>query len=299
MKTNKLFCTQLLLASLLTACSNSQQNPTTNEPDENGTTFYDASLAQKSDDKKHQKKEAAAYELDGNFTHSNHKGKTYHHKNYSLSYSEEDEQSEWVSYELTRNETKGDEERADLFSQDPIITTGSAQPYEYRNSGYDKGHLAPAADMRFDETAMNECFYMSNISPQIKEMNRGVWNDLEVQSRQWARRFGRIYVVCGPVLNQPNSKKKRLSYDDKYKGRTETRITIPDYFYKIIFDFSKKGKEKMIAFCIPNREVEDSFRNYAVTVDSIEEMTGIDFFNNLPTAVQAQYESSIDLDKWR
>lgn len=239
------------------------------------------------------------WQRDGIFTHSNFSGETYTHKHYSLSYSEADEQAEWVAYELTKNESQGVEERADLFSEDPIIKTGSAKPYEYRNSGYDKGHLAPSADMRFDEEAMAECFYMSNVSPQTNDMNAGIWNDLEKKTRSWARYYGRVYVICGPVLNIPEKQKKKLQYDDKYKGKTTTNITIPEYFYKIVFDFSKKGKEKMIAFCIPNKATSKSYRDYAVSVDSIEKMTNLDFFTNLPLDVQAKYESSFDIDKWK
>ncbi|MBO4806893.1 MAG: DNA/RNA non-specific endonuclease [Paludibacteraceae bacterium] len=253
--------------------------------------------APKAKDNKKEKEQEAL--LDAQFTHSNHTGVTYKHKHYTLSYSEEDEQAEWVGYELTRQESYGEEERNELFTEDPAITTGSAHPYEYRNSGYDKGHLAPAADMRFDEEAMNESFYMSNVSPQIKEMNCGIWNDLEKQTRKWARHYGRIYVVCGPILNNPKSQKKKLSYEDKYKGWTSSNITVPDYFYKIIFDFSKKGKEKMIAFCIPNEDAKGSFYNYAVTVDSIETLTGIDFFSNLSLETQEKYESSINVKKWK
>lgn len=298
MKTDKKTFASLLLGGiLLNSCNAPQQNPSATPDDANGgiSALYDNGKTRRSPH--HPSEEEWA--KDGHFTHSNKKGTTYHHKNYSLSYSEEDEQSEWVAYELTRNESHGDEERAELFTEDPDITTGSAHPYEYRNSGYDKGHLAPSGDMRFDTEAMNECFYMSNISPQVKEMNCGIWNDLEKQTRKWARFYGRIHIVCGPVLNHPKTTRKRLCYDDKYKGRTKSNITIPDLFYKIIFDFSKKGKEKMIAFCIPNKNVEDSFDKYVVTVDSIEELTGIDFFSNLPTEVQKRFESSSDLEKWK
>lgn len=297
---SKFILTSLLLTStLISSCSSFNSTSPAAEPEVN-ELFSKKSTGNGDTDKNSTKKvDNTDWGNDGKFTHSNKRGTTYHHKHYTLSYSEEDEQAEWVSYELTKSESYGDEERSDLFAEDPIITTGSAHPYEYRNSGYDKGHLAPSADMRFDEEAMNECFYMSNISPQHHAMNKGAWNDLEMQTRKWARYYGRVYVVCGPVLNYPNSKKKKLSYDDKYKGRTTTNITIPDYFYKIIFDFSKKGKEKMLAFCIPNKEIEDSYLNYAVTVDSIETLTGIDFFMNLPTEIQTKYESKIDIKKWK
>jgi len=240
------------------------------------------------------------YEGDDAFSHSNRTGTTYKHQHYILSYSEEDEQSEWVGYELTSAECRGKLSRDGfLFEEDYAIKTGSASHYEYRNSGYDKGHLAPAGDMRFDEDALQESFLMSNISPQRNEFNAGIWNKLERQIRQWARRFGRIYVVTGPVLKQEGPKTK-LRHTSKYKKRETTKITIPKAFYKVVFDFSKPGREKMIAFCIPSDTPEEAdIYDYVVSVDSLEKITGLDFFNNLPTKIQSKYECRSDVALWK
>lgn len=234
---------------------------------------------------------------DAIFTHSNCKGKTYRHKNYSLSYSEEDEQAEWVAYELTREEVNGSLDRRDSFDEDPAITTKSASPTDYQNSGYDRGHLAPAADMKFDAQAMEECFYMSNVSPQVKEFNNGVWNDLEMQTRAWTRKYGTIYVVTGPVLPKDGKNAKKMYASEKGKD-FKTNVTVPDHFYKILFDFSKKGKEKMLAFVIPNQDTHMPFTKFVTSVDEVERVTGIDFFTNLDDEVQRRCESRSDLSKW-
>ncbi len=234
---------------------------------------------------------------DAIFTHSNFKGKTYRHANYSLSYSEEDEQAEWVAYELTREEVNGKLDRKEGFDEDPTITTKSASPSDYQNSGYDRGHLAPAADMKFDETAMEECFYMSNVSPQVKEFNNGVWNDLEMQTRAWTHKYGTIYVVTGPVLPK-DSKNARKMYASERGKDYKTNVTVPTHFYKILFDFTKKGKEKMLAFVIPNQDTHMPFTTFVTSVDEVEKVTGIDFFTNLDEEVERRCESRSDLSKW-
>ena len=234
---------------------------------------------------------------DAVFVHTNCKGKTYRHANYSFSYSESDEQSEWVAYELTRGEVEGNLARKDDFSSDPMVETGSADPQDYQNSGYDRGHLAPSADMRFDATAMEECFLTSNISPQVKGFNNGIWNDLEMQTRSWVRKYERLYVVTGPVLPKPGQEARKMYATSRGKD-VRTNVTIPDKFYKILFDFSKRGKEKMIAFVIPNQALDKPFTDYVTTVDEVERLTGIDFFSNMDKDFQARCESRSDLSKW-
>lgn len=242
------------------------------------------------------------------FTHSNRKGKTYYREHFTLSYSEDDEQPEWVAYELTREESYGKIQRKEMFTEDPSIITESARPYEYRDSKYTKGHLAPAGDMKFDHQAMKECFYMSNVSPQEKEFNSGIWNDLEQQVRHWARKFGKVYVITGPFLPKKVKEEYKLSYVE-YDGDTmKSDITIPKFFFKIIFDYSYKGKEKMIAFIMPNQNIEnpdkindsyDYLFDYATTVDDVEAQTGLDFFTNLPKEEKQKYESSLDIKAWK
>ena len=207
------------------------------------------------------------------------------HTYYTISYSEKDEQPEWVAYELTTERVSGNIERSDKFCSDPYVTTGSASPDDYKNSGYDRGHLAPAADMKFNSTAMTECFYMSNMSPQDPSFNRGIWKQLEEQVRTWAITYDDIYVVTGGVLKYSVGK---IGYN---------KVTVPKYFYKVILDYTEP-EIKAIALLLPNEKGTRQLNEYVVTIDSLESMTGINFFPALPDKLENELENSIHSEKW-
>jgi endonuclease G len=161
------------------------------------------------------------------------------------------------------------------FIEDPKVVTGSADWRNYKKSGYDKGHLCPAGDMEFNKNAYNDIFFTSNISPQKHDFNSGIWNRIEEKVRYWAARDKDIYVVTGGVLKN----------SDKNIG-TE-KVAVPKYFYKIVL--SKSGKEhKAIAFLVPNEASEKSIYDFVVPIESIEKMTGIDFFPNLKSLKSSQ-----------
>lgn len=213
-------------------------------------------------------------------------GKIIEHHYFTLSYVEKYEQAEWVAYELTKARiVNGNLERSDDFRPDPSIPTGSATPEDYSNSGYDRGHLVPAGDMEFSETAMSETFYMSNMSPQVSAFNRGIWKHLEEQIRKWTIQNSHLYIVTGGVLSDDLPKMRR------------TKVRIPKYFYKVILDYDQPDI-KAIAFLIPNARTKKPLRSYVVTIDSVEEITGIDFFSALPDDLENSLESSSDLKQW-
>ncbi|MBF4466712.1 DNA/RNA non-specific endonuclease [Flavobacterium sp. LC2016-12] len=190
------------------------------------------------------------------------------HKYYTLSYNEKFEQAEWVAYELKKEYLKNNDFKRPYFIEDPKVTTGSADWRNYKKSGYDKGHLCPAGDMEFDKEAYNDTFYTSNISPQKHDFNRGIWNRLEQKTRYWAGKYNDIYIVTGGVLK-----------DSDKKIGTE-KVAVPKYFYKIIL--AKSGKEhKTIAFLVPNEDSDKSIYDFVVPIETLEKMTGIDFFPNL------------------
>lgn len=190
------------------------------------------------------------------------------HNYYTLSYNEKFEQAEWVAYELKKAYLKNNDFKRPYFIQDPKVTTGSADWRNYKKSGYDKGHLCPAGDMEFDEKAYNDTFYTSNISPQKHDFNSGIWNRIEQKTRYWAEKYNDIYVVTGGVLKD----------SDKKIGTEE--VAVPKYFYKIIL--AKSGKEnKAIAFLVPNENSDKPIYDFVVPIETIEKMTGIDFFPNL------------------
>jgi endonuclease G len=233
--------------------------------------------------------EENASTINSNFLPTSTTGEVIQRNYFTLSYSEEHEQAEWIAYELTRESLKMQNvERTGDFRPDPKIRKGSASPRDYKGTGYDRGHLAPAGDMAFSTEAMSESFYMTNISPQIKNFNGGIWRELEENVRDWAMKFERLYVITGPVL----TKGIRESI-----GKNE--VAVPDEFYKVILDYTEP-EVKAIAFIIPNEISNNKIEYYAVTIDQIEETTGIDFFHDLlDEEIEAEIESTFDISLWR
>lgn len=207
------------------------------------------------------------------------------HSYFSLSYSEAHEQAEWVAYELAKKHlSKNEIDRPD-FLEDREVKSKSAHWRSYKGSGYDRGHLCPAGDRRFSIEAYNETFLTSNISPQDNDFNGGIWNKLEQQVRFWAKKYDGVYVVTGGVLKEGL---QTIGVD---------RVSVPETFYKIVLD--RSGDEfKAIAFLIPNEATHGSFYDYMVTIDEIEELTGIDFFPKLSEVTQHEFESKMDAKVW-
>lgn len=208
------------------------------------------------------------------------------HTGYSLVYSEPHEQAAWVAYTLTKQETTKLYDRTDKFVPDPAVSTGSANNSDYSNSGYDRGHLAPAADMGWSQTAMAESFYYSNMSPQVPAFNRGIWKKLEELVRTWASEYDAIEIVTGPVLT------------DGLKTIGPDKVSVPRYYYKVILDYVEPDL-KGIGFILPNAGSTEPLQHYAVTIDSVEKVTGIDFYPALPDEQEKVIENTLCIDCWR
>ena len=208
------------------------------------------------------------------------------HTDYVLSYNEEFEQPSYVAYELDSNEIYGPAKRKNNFRADPAITTGSATLDDYNKSGYDRGHLCPAADQKESDKAMSDSFYMSNMSPQTPNFNRKIWADLEGTVRTFADTNGKIYIATGPILT-----------DGPYKTIGKNKVAVPKYFYKVILDYTEP-EIKSIGFILPNEGSDKSLQSFATTVDKVEERTGLDFFYQLPDDIEAKIESTEDPTKW-
>jgi len=204
---------------------------------------------------------------------------------FSLCYDELHEQASWVAYELTASETNARYQRSNQFYVDPAIRTGTAENSDYKYSGYDRGHLAPAADMSWSIKAMKESFYYSNISPQTASFNRGIWSRLEKQIRTWAVEREAVYIVTGPIL--------RVGLNTIGNNR----VSIPDSFYKVVLDFSEPTIQG-IGFIIPQSQSGGSIQAYAVPIEQVEQITGIDFFPLLPTDVQEKIERQNCIPCW-
>lgn len=231
------------------------------------------------------KKETGATEFDETIYPTSTTGVVVHHAYYSLSYAETHEQAEWVAYEMKRSHLSQNEFKRPYFVEDKDVKTSSADWRNYKNSGYDRGHLCPAGDRRFDYDAYHETFLTSNISPQDRKFNGGVWNRLERKVRFWAKKYDGVFVVTGGVLKSG------------LKGIGEERVSVPEQFYKVIIDNSEP-QMKAIGFLIPNQETDASFYDFAVSIDAIEAETGIDFFPAMDDSEEKKLEASIDLKAW-
>ena len=207
------------------------------------------------------------------------------HSNYILSYKERYEQAEWVAYVLNRSHlTYDDRERPD-YIEDPKVSTKSADWRNYKGSGYDRGHLCPAGDRRFSVYAYNETFYTSNITPQKNDFNSGIWNQLEKKIRSWSKQYGSLYIITGGILE---------------KGLPtigEEDVAVPKRYYKIVV--KEEGKDiKVLAFLIPHKDTREPLINFLVTIDDLEEVSGIDFFNKMDKNIETRLEQSINTKHW-
>jgi len=204
------------------------------------------------------------------------------HEYYTVSFNDSFNQADWVAYQISTQTAFGSTKRSNNFKEDPKIENGNLKS-SYSKSGYDRGHLCPAGSMAFTNTAMSQSFYMSNMSPQLPGFNRGVWKSLETQVRIWGYKYDTIYVVTGPVLSE---------FID-----TIGEIPVPKYFYKIVLDY-RQPELKAIGFVLENTSSNDLISNFAVTIDSVENLTGIDFFSTLPDSIENQLESKINKELW-
>lgn len=206
---------------------------------------------------------------------------------YALGYIALWRQAAWVSYRLTAAEVASNVcRRADQFTKDPDLTEDFSIPKDYHRSGYDRGHLAPAADMHWSTKTMAESFYMSNMSPQAPAFNRGIWSELEKWVRGRATVETNIVVVTGPVVTS-NDLSNTIGFH---------RVVVPSAFYKVVYD--ETPPQKMIAFLLPNAGSRLSITNYVVTVDAVESATGLDFFNLLSDDTENTLENQSDFSAW-
>ena len=216
---------------------------------------------------------------------TNAKNKVIDHAGYSLLYNESHEQASWVAYELTKDETNKIFDRTNKFIVDRSVKTGSATDKDYESSGYDRGHLAPASDMGWSELTMAESFYYSNMSPQDPSFNRGIWKKLEELVRTWAIENNSLYIATGPILS------------NNLQTIGPNKVSVPNYYYKVILDYSEPSI-KGIGFILPNIGSKEELQNFAVSIDSVESLTGIDFFPLLEDGQETLIEKSLCVSCW-
>jgi endonuclease G len=200
----------------------------------------------------------------------------------NIAYNEANEQALWVCYLITKNYLENPVcERKNRFKSDPNIHSKSANPKDYYKSGYDRGHLAPAADMLWSEEAMRESFYMSNMSPQKPGFNRGVWKRLESAVRKTALIEDSLIIITGAL------------FYDSLGSIGENNVTIPGYYYKAIIDISAPHLGA-VAFVIPNRNTKLPLDKFAISLDSLESLSKINLLEPLPDDLENQLENTVD-----
>jgi endonuclease G len=196
---------------------------------------------------------------------------------YTICYSDKHRQAKWTIHRLTLNSINGKQKRTNDFRKNPQVDDPVGSK-DFSGSGFDRGHMVPAADMKLNKQAMSETFYMSNMSPQNSSLNRGMWGSLERRTRDWVKRDGEAYVVTAPVL-------------ENGLNRIKSGVSIPDYYYKIIYF---PDDQIVKAFLIPNIKPikNEKFYDYSVSVDEIEKVTGLDFFAELPDSIEDELEAT-------
>lgn len=207
------------------------------------------------------------------------------HTGFDLLYSERYEQAWWVAYVLTAKEVVGTVDRTDDFRPDPKVSTGTADKDDYHGSGYDRGHLAPAGDMKWSEEAMSSSFYFSNMSPQNPSFNRGIWRKLEEQVRDWAVAFDSIVVITGPKLEPGLST----------IGANE--VAIPNYYYKVLL-VQNDTTTQAIGFWLANEKSSAELNTFAYPIDSLENWLSLDFFWTLEETLEDRVEGKVETEFW-
>lgn len=204
-----------------------------------------------------------------------------------VSFNKKHHQPNWVAWELTPDEVRTNivGKRSDRFAPDPKID-GCPDLSDYRGSGYDRGHMAPAADMKWSADATDACFLLTNMSPQANSLNANAWRVLEERCRTWALRDSNIIIICGPVLT------------DKIKKRIgESKVSVPERYFKVVLA-PYADPPRAIGFIMPNSKVNGGVQATAVPVDKVEQITGFDFFSALPDDIENKIEAQCNFPQW-
>lgn len=206
-----------------------------------------------------------------------------------ISFNSETNCPNYVAWYLTASRAKARSvHRKDEFNGDPQIPANRrVETQDYYNSRYDRGHMCPSGDNKHSRRAMDDCFLMTNMCPQAHALNIGAWNDLEQECRRWAKNYGAVAIVCGPIYDSKSPQRF---------GRRGHRVAVPDRFFKVVL---MRGRiPKAIGFIYPNRNATRPMRNYAISVDEVERLTGIDFFYQLDDKTENRIEAECNPAAW-
>lgn len=206
---------------------------------------------------------------------------------FTVSYNKTTKTPNYVAWHLVKSHTYGNNQRdTQVFMLDEDVPAPRATDNDYYGSRYDRGHMCPAADNKWSPEALRQSFLFTNICPQNHGLNKNSWNDLEMQCRQWAREYGAIDVVCGPIFKNKTSPKTIGT----------NKVWVPDAFFKVVL--CRKGKPKAIGFVYENRGGSQRMSETVCTVNEVERLTGIDFFPMLADDVENRVEAESRLADW-
>ena len=269
---------------LLAACNNKEKNAATEEPAAIAS-LYTATDKPAPTSSAPQANATKAMEIPAD--HNSYPQQVIHRKGYTVSYNKDTRCPNWVAWHLTKSHTYGNNQRSEQkFTEDPQVPVPRATDWDYYNSGYDRGHMCPAADNKWDAQAMQQTFLLTNICPQNHGLNKYEWNDVEMLCREWARQYGAVDIVCGPIFSKGNNPNK--------VGRN--KVWVPDGFFKVVL---RRGDTPCaIGFVYDNRGTKQPMAEHIRTVDEVERLTGIDFFPALPDNIENRVEASARLKDW-
>ena len=206
---------------------------------------------------------------------------------FTVNFNKDNHTPNYVAWELTKSETSGSANRNDYdFWQDNDLEGCPTRDYAYSTSGYERGHMCPAADQKWSAQAMRDCMVMSNMCPQLPDINGKAWATLESKERDWAKRDGAIWIIAGPIYD--DSDQQRIGF---------SQVRVPSAFFKV-FLYNKGDESRSIAFVYPNALAPGNMSEYAMSVDDLEKELGYDFFPALPDEIENKIEATYDFNLW-
>ena len=272
------------LAVVLLSC-NGQSQKAQSEQTADGL-FSATQTAPRSDQRSERAKVVRLYEIPAPL--NDRPEQILHRRGYTASYNRSTKTPNWVAWHLTDSHTRGSVQRhEEVFSEDEDIAKAQrATDDDYYNSRYDRGHMCPAGDNKWDSQAMTQSFLFTNICPQNHGLNKYEWNDLEMLCRDWARKYGAIDIVCGPLFTAVGQQKTI--------GRN--KVWVPDAFFKVVL--CRKGTPKAIGFVYRNEGKKQLMSDAVRSVDEIERLTKMDFFPALDDETETRIEAKARLSDW-
>ncbi len=208
------------------------------------------------------------------------------YRGFVLSFNKTNHTPNYVAWELLPEETEGISSRSGKFWQDPDIE-GCPSTADYVRSGFDRGHICPAADQKWDPQAMTDCFVMANICPQDHNLNAGAWATLEKRERRWAQENNGLIIIAGPIYT-----------DNDTRTIGQTQVRVPSAFFKVMLSH-RDHRPSAVAAVYPNMPAHGNMTDYFMTVDQLEEITGYDFFHALPDDIENSVEATFNPKDWK